>query len=270
MQEVEFEYEIVVVDSSEDDTAALLYERYPQVKVIRSEQRLYPGEARNIGVKSASGSIIAFIDADCIACDKWLETIRQKHELGYVAIGGAIVNGNPQSTLGWAEYLLEFTEFLPSSPLREVRTIPTCNISYKKTDVFERYGLFPSMRTGEDTRFNWMLVENGERILFDPSIQISHICDRQFAGFLRNQKILGAGFAESRSQTRMPGSVVAKFLWPLLPFIRLFLITKRVTIWNRQMILELIQSFPFVIVGLIAWQYGFFCTHCFGRHSSVC
>jgi glycosyltransferase involved in cell wall biosynthesis len=268
LQEVKFEFEIVVVDSSEDDTVAVLRERFPQVKIIRSAKRLYPGEARNLGVKSASGVIIAFIDADCIACDKWLETIYQRHESGYIAIGGAIANGNPESTLGWAEYFLEFTEFLPSSPVRELRTIPTCNISYKKDEAFGRYGFFPAMRTAEDTTFNWMLVKNEERILFDPSIKIAHTCNRRLWAFLRNQEILGAGFSESRSRTKMPGSAAVKYLWPILPLVRLFLITKRVMIWDRQMLFKLIQSLPFVVIGLLTWHYGVLHSHFFARRST--
>lgn len=269
-QQAEFEFEIIVVDSSKDGSAALLYERFPKVKIIRSERRLYPGEARNIGIKSASGSIVAFIDADCIACDSWLKTIIQKHQLKYAAIGGAIINGNSESILGWAEYLLEFTEFFPSSPLREVRTVPTCNISYKKSDVFERYGFFPSMRTGEDTSYNWMLVQSGQRILFDPSIRVVHICDRTFRRFLKNQKLLGGGFAESRFRSRMPGRIAAKYLWPTLPVVRLLLIVKRVALWNPRKILKLMQSFPFVLLGLIAWQHGFLCSYFRVRNPRIC
>jgi glycosyltransferase involved in cell wall biosynthesis len=266
-QQAEFAFEIIVVDSSEDDTAALLNRRYPQVTVIRSQKRLYPGEARNIGIKAARASIIAFIDADCVACDHWLETICSRHESGYAAIGGSIANGNPGGTLGWAEYFLEFTEFLPSSPVREVRTMPTCNISYKKSDAFGQFGFFPSLRTAEDTHFNWILVKNGKRLLFDPSIRIAHICNRTIGRFLMNQKALGAGFWESRSESKMPGSAAARYLWPLLPFARLFLIARRISVWNPGMLPDFVKSLPFLILGLVAWQHGFVRAHFFGRHS---
>lgn len=266
-QKAEFEFEIIVVDSSEDDTALVLEQRFPQVKVIKLEQRAYPGEARNIGVKAASGSVIAFTDADCVACQGWLEKIYQRRQLDYVAVGGAILNGNCKSTLSWAEYFLEFSEFLPFSPLREVRTIPTCNISYKKKEVFEQYGFFPLMRTAEDTTFNWMLIENGEKLLFDPSIKIAHIHNRNFKAYLRNQNLLGAGFAESRMQTKMPGTIALKYLFPLLFFVRFWLITKRVITWNRQLLFRLIQSSPLVIVGLVAWNYGLISTYFFRKQS---
>ncbi len=266
LQKVKFEFEVVVVDSSEDDTSNILTKQYPQVKVIRLQQRAFPAKARNIGIKEASGAIIAFIDADCVAYEGWLEKIYQKHQCGYVAVGGAVLNGNPKSILGWAEYLLEFSEFIPLSPLREVRTIPTCNISYKKREVFDRYEFFPSMRTAEDTSFNWMLVENGEKILFDPSIKIAHIHNRNFKSFLTNQNILGVGFAESRMNTKMPGNFVLKYLSPLLFFARLWLITKRVITWDRQLIIKFLQSLPIIIAGLATWYYGLVRTYYSKKH----
>ncbi len=111
-----------------------------------------------------------------------------------------------------------------------------------------------------------MLVENGEKILFDPSIKISHIHNRNFKSFLTNQNILGVGFAESRMNTNMPGNFVLKYLLPLLFFARLWLITERVITWDRQLIIKFLQSLPTIIAGLAAWYYGLVRTYFSKKH----
>lgn len=59
------EYEVIVVDdSSTDDTAKIVAERYINVKLLRHEQNRRQGGARNTGLKAAVGEYVIFLDAD--------------------------------------------------------------------------------------------------------------------------------------------------------------------------------------------------------------
>ncbi len=58
---------IVVDDGSEDNTAEIVCEKYPDVKLIQQENAGNAG-ARNTGVAAATGEYLAFLDAD----DEWL------------------------------------------------------------------------------------------------------------------------------------------------------------------------------------------------------
>jgi hypothetical protein len=51
-QDVEDPYEVIVVDSGDDDCAAHVSAAYPEVRLIHSERRLYPGAARNAGIRA--------------------------------------------------------------------------------------------------------------------------------------------------------------------------------------------------------------------------
>jgi glycosyltransferase involved in cell wall biosynthesis len=65
--------EVLVVDSSSDGTGDIVAEEFPWIRLIRYAERKYCGDARNAGLAQAHGSIIALIDADCIARKNWAE-----------------------------------------------------------------------------------------------------------------------------------------------------------------------------------------------------
>lgn len=71
-------YEVIVVnDYSKDKSLEIVKEiqkKHPNLTIINNEKNLNVAESRNIGIKNAKGSWIAFLDAD----DKWVETKLEK------------------------------------------------------------------------------------------------------------------------------------------------------------------------------------------------
>ena len=68
-------YEIIVVDDgSMDNTKEVLYPFYQRIKYLRLENNRGASVARNIGIQSAQGKYIAFIDADDIWLPEKLQT----------------------------------------------------------------------------------------------------------------------------------------------------------------------------------------------------
>ena len=258
------EYEVILVDSSVDDTPRIVKEHYPRVKLIHFDQKTDPGTARNCGIQESSGDLIAFIDSDCIAAHNWLERIAQAHGTQYNIVGGVVTNGNPTDDLiGWAGYLAEFREFLPELPREEVKHIPTCNISYKRV-VFERYGYFQGKYyPQEDLVFNYELIRQGERILRDPSIVVAHRHRTRLTDFLHHQRKIGSTTANVLKVTGLEGSflashsVLAILMLPLIlavKFVRTvkaFLKCQPKTIINRPLVLM-----PLAL-GLAYWSVGF-------------
>src|SRR5882672_7977001 len=113
-QTAALEGEVIVVDSSSDGTAEIVARRFPWVRLIACPTRRFPGDARNLGIGRARADLLAFTDADCIAERHWLETIIMAHRVRRdPLIGGAIENGNPESRVGWAAYLLELSQWMP-------------------------------------------------------------------------------------------------------------------------------------------------------------
>jgi len=251
-------YEIIVVDSSRDRTGEIIKEKFQEVKYIKLERQTFPGESRNIGIGKAKGKIISFIDSDCVAEDNWLSSIDDNFTEDKNAVGGSVGIANYNSAIALAEYILEFSEFLPGAPARTVRTIPTCNISYRK-EIFEKYGLIPDIRTAQEVVFNWRLFKNGVKIYFNPMIKVRHIHRERMASFIRHQYLLGRGFVESRLVADLPGQILLKYPFKIfLPGIRFILILKRLSSWDRTLLIKISWLWAIILFGIISWTTGIF------------
>lgn len=263
-QDFRMPFEIIVADNSVDSTPHIVRKEFPQVTLIHIDQKTDPGTARNIGVKKAKGDIIAFIDSDCVARPGWLSGISLEHRSEYAAVGGPVINGNPQSIISWAGYLIEFSEWLPGNPKGFVKHIPTCNISYKR-GIFERFGYFfspplpPSGALQEDFLYNFKLTEAGERMLFVPKIAVWHTNRTKLRHFLIHQNKRGQSGFEIRKTIPIRGAFLVNypFLAPLLLPIRVFTITARFLKRPPASVLTFLYSLPFVVLGIACWIAGF-------------
>jgi glycosyltransferase involved in cell wall biosynthesis len=77
---------IVVDDGSTDDTARFVAETYPDVRVLRQENRGVSA-ARNAGIRAAEGELIALLDSD----DEWLEGKLERQLQAMEASPGALL-----------------------------------------------------------------------------------------------------------------------------------------------------------------------------------
>ena len=115
-QETSHPFEVLVVDSGDDDTCARAERALPAARILRLPTRAVAPVARNVGARAARGEILAFIDSDAYAADAWIDNVVAAAETGYDLICGSIDNANPHSAVARAEQLLMFNEFLPDLP----------------------------------------------------------------------------------------------------------------------------------------------------------
>lgn len=260
-QKTSIPYDVIVVDSSMDETPQIVEREFPTVRLIHLETRTFAGAARNVGVRSSRAPFCLMIDSDCIAQSDLIERMLARHHEGeYAAIGGSLANGTPASLSGLTGYLLEFKEFIPSAPMREVNTVPTANVTYRR-EAFERHGYFDDdMWLAEDILFNWELCKAGERILFDPEIEVTHLNRTGWGEVLSYQVSLGTWSAEARRRGALPGDVLLRypFLILLMPFVR----SMKAALWlakvDRQVFLRFLAISPMYFIGACLWSVGFF------------
>ncbi len=250
--------EVLVVDSSEDDPTDTILRAYPFVRVIHLEQRAYPGTARTVGIQHARGRVIAFLDTDCKAGEGWVERIIEEHKCGRHVVGGPVANGTPYSSVGTAEYLLEFSELVPAMPEGPVRFIPTCNLSFKRS-VFDRIGKLEDTIKGSDALFCRKITQLGEPIYFKHDITVWHANRTALRKVLRNQYEIGFGAAQVRRLEDQVGAVLVKVpgLIPLIPFARTLMIGKRFLKHDRRLFVKFVLLYPLIFLGLLAYTKGF-------------
>jgi glycosyltransferase involved in cell wall biosynthesis len=250
-------FEVVVVDSSNDGTGDLVAERFPEVRLLRFEERKYPGDARNAGIEVARADIVASVDADCEAREDWVEQVLEAHRDPSVAIGGAIGNANPASYVGWAAYLCEFSQWIPGAPRRWLTDIATANMSYKKW-VFQKYGRFIEGTYGSDTDFNWRLGRDGHRLLWAPSMVVSHRGIEDFAEFLRHEFKHGRDCGRMRvasqkfSRLRRWFYAICFFLIP----VKLYAVIAARNFRYRTYFKNFLVATPLLVLGLYSWSLG--------------
>jgi glycosyltransferase involved in cell wall biosynthesis len=257
-QETNKAYEVFVIDSSSDGTEAVA-RRFPFVHVRHFPGRKYCGDARNEGLALTRGDIIAFLDADCFVEKDWIEAIVGAHRSPYLAVGGVIENGAPESLLAWAYYFCEFNLWLPGPTSCEIAQMAGCGLSIKRR-AFEQYGPFLEGTYSSDTAFQWRMAKDGHRVLFVPGIRVFHTVRHNLGGFLRHVVEHRRGFAtvsagERHFSTgkRVAAALAAPFL-PLLLFPVIALRVIRSGVYIRQFLL----SSPVVALALMARAWGEF------------
>jgi glycosyltransferase involved in cell wall biosynthesis len=250
-------FEVIVVDSSTDDRAEGIARRFPSVRVFRFQERKLPGDARNFGISKAKGNIIALLDADCEAAEDWVEKIIEAHQSPWPVIGGAIANGTRGGGVTWASYFCEFSQWMPRTARQWMEDVAGANISYKK-DVFEKYGVFIEGTYCSDTEFHWRVMKDGIRILFDPSLLVTHHSIDTLSRFLRHEKFHGKCFARVRSKA-FRFSFLKRFSYVMLsPFLPVRLFWK-ICVLNRKNRIywySFLKSVPLLILGISSWSLG--------------
>jgi glycosyltransferase involved in cell wall biosynthesis len=256
--------EIILVDSSIDKTSQIVSNNYPDINLIHLDKKTDPGTARNIGIREAKGDILAFIDSDCFPSRDWLERIATAHQSVYRIVGGVVKNGNADhDNIALAGYMAEFREFLPGQLKREVAHVPTCNISYKK-QVFLDHGFFQGeYYPQEDMVYNCRLAEKGEKILLDPTIEVSHIHRSSLREFLTHQRKIGIVTPIVLINAHLPGSFIARYpipwalLIPFLPVIKFFKTIVVFLLCQPKVIVRRPMAILAFGIGLIWWTIGF-------------
>src|SRR5262249_55089441 len=146
-------FEVVVVDSGQDETEEVVRRTLPEARVLRLPERAVAAAARNVGAKAARGGILAFVDSDAYVAPDWIAQVARAAATGSDLICGSIENANPRSAVARAEQLLMFNEFLPDLPLRLSWFALSGNMLLRRA-AFERFGPFAEVRAAEDIVFS--------------------------------------------------------------------------------------------------------------------
>ena len=251
--------EVIVVDSSDDGTDDVIRHSFPQVNLIHIEKKTLPGAARNIGVRAADSDYIAFTDADCIPDYYWIENMVCSLQNDTYVLGGAVINGTPNSLSGTLGYLNEFSFYLPGGKTGFVDGLATANVCYKKR-VFDNHQFMEAHFAGEDTIFHWSIMDTGKKLFFDPTVKVTHMNRTGFMNVLKHQRKMGVGAGLARIIMKRDLLLVNYPIFSLLvlPWIRILRMYKRVLFCDKNIWKKVILFSPISLIIAYGWSLGFY------------
>ena len=183
--------EVIVVDNgSKTDEAAIIQERYPQVKTIRSEQNLGFAGGNNLGIKAAQGQYLYLINNDTVFDDfqvrPLIERLNTSSTIGMVC---------PKIRFAWEPKPIQFAGYTSLSSV----TLRNKSIGYNepdngqyntphptpyahgaammiKRDALEQVGLMPEcyFLYYEELDWSMMFTRGGFEIWYEPAATIYH------------------------------------------------------------------------------------------------
>ncbi|GEM_PF-1780660 len=190
------DFEIIVVDdASKDKTAQLVgkiikqnKKKSPKIHLISLQKNGGAGAARNAGAKASTTETIAFLDADCVANDDWLQSLLDGMKMHNCIAAVSQYNRSAceEFIAKYAFYELRFRDkdddgFLDSAS--------SCNFICKREAFLQTAG-FSSDRyaePAEDIDFFFRLSQRG-KIWFVNKARVSHHFRSSLRGYLKQQK----------------------------------------------------------------------------------
>jgi glycosyltransferase involved in cell wall biosynthesis len=166
------------------------------VKILASD-KYGLSNARNTGIRNSEGEIVAFIDDDARADEKWLEKLARNYDDPDVAgVGGFSKPMWQQQSPMWFPEELYWIIGCSYAGLPKhkayVRNPLGCNMSFRKR-VFEEVGYFKAdigrvgkkLLSDEETEFSIRVLEQirNSKIVYDPQALVYHNVNRSRVRF---------------------------------------------------------------------------------------
>ena len=193
--------EIVLVHTGSKSISEQLIETYRDRLPLRYFHK--PGKkasaARNRGVYLSSGSLLAFLDDDCVPCEKWAEVIVHTfaRKPGIQVLQGNMSYGSADRCLHaeihHADYERWINKMLDDTP-GYVSTINARNFAIRG-DLVRRFRMpfDERLETNDDVEFYWKLRQERIRVAFSESMEVRHHSGNGLASLLSQWYRYGIG-----------------------------------------------------------------------------
>ena len=179
--------EIVIIVDGNQSLYDRIVDTYQSLTVHLNEENVGLSESRNRGVELATGDVIAFLDDDAVADERWVEalvSVYKKRDV--VAVGGKMVGqwvaGKPVFLPEEFYWLVGVTHRGFAEPGQEVRNTFGSNISFRR-EVFEEIGTFDpelgrrgslNMQSEETIFCVRMRKQFGHGVVYNPDAIVAH------------------------------------------------------------------------------------------------
>ena len=247
-------FELIVVDSSTDDTAMVVNGMSDKkIRYFYSERGGFSIQ-RNIGLREAKHNIVVFTDADCVVPSDWLGTLLSAYKGDIAGVGG---NAYPLSGSPWFGRCVACLGFPGGGSIgleanfEEKRgvQIATCNALFLRKALLDVGGFGEGLSYGgEDTAICRELKESGYKVIYEPKSFVWHRTRNTMGQFI--SWCIRRGKARSQLQ---PVSLIQVLFDPSSPAGTLFLIIIIAIVasnWLLTGIITLLFLYLVFVIGL--------------------
>jgi len=260
-QRTALEFEIIVVDAEANDAIAAVVREFPRVRIVRCPDGLLPGAARNLGASHARGTWLAFVDADCAAEDRWLETALAGLAAGARVVGGSVSDGQSWHPIAITDNLLQFSDLPSTRPPGPSKLLPSCNLAIARDD-FAQLGGFPlvPLAAGEDILFCYRATKRwADGLVFEPRMRVRHFGRTTLGELWKHQERFGYARGAyalelQPAHRRLGRRAIAA---PAIALKRMSYLVRSTLRWRPASIFRMVLLAPIVLFGLTAWCRGF-------------
>jgi len=218
--------EIIVVDNGSTDRTREIADQF-RVKLFRDDSKNVSG-LRNLGVAKSTGAIIAFIDADCVASEDWLNNAAVYFNDSKIAAWGAPPEVPANGT--WVQKTWHVVRSKGKN-LAEVDWLESMNLFVRKKQFLEIGGFNESLITCEDVDLSYRIKKLG-KIISDNRIQVFHYGEAATVRqFISKEVWRGIGnfkgvFSHGIRLKELPSLMIPLYFGVFIPFnLIVFLIT---------------------------------------------
>jgi hypothetical protein len=187
------EHEVILVDNGSAAAFRAQLASLPAGVRVVDQAKPGPAAARNQGVAEATGEVIFFLDADCVAHPGWVEAGLRALEVGEADIAGGRSLPRPRTKA--AEFVRRTWKRPPDHETSQrLVYVDTKNLAVRRA-VFDRVRFREELPRYEDHQFGFEAKGAGFRLTRAPKMLIDFEPDESVA--LHAAKMMGTGWARA-------------------------------------------------------------------------
>jgi len=162
--------EIIVVDNGSCDNTVEVCKSYGAKVLLKKEGTI--ASLRNYGAKTSRGDLLAFLDADCVAPENWLEKA-----LTYLNGDGRVILGFRLSISEDCNWVAKCWDLLFAKRYftAEADWIPSGNMIMTREAFMSINGFDEKLESNEDYDFCARMRRQGYKIISSSDISITHL-----------------------------------------------------------------------------------------------
>jgi hypothetical protein len=206
-------------------------------------------EMRVAGIRAASAPVIALTEDHCFPARGWAEALIARHAEPWAGVGALFKNANPGSAVSWANFLIEYGDWIDPQKGGEIHHIGGHNSSYKKELLLAYGDRLPEILQAESA-MQWDLATRGGRFYLEPQARMIHLNFARFGPSIKLRYYGGRLFAANRARDWGFGKrLLFTLASPLIPLIRSWRSTRTLVSSGRSDLLLRVMPISMILLA---------------------